>query len=272
MQSRFNPDWRAWEARFLGEIYLHCDYLVFRHTSHISMPRPSCGCDGDPRAIKDVGNVWEGCNCVEIINLVSQWQLNVNLGTKIDSPAVSDPSFVAGCSSGIGGCGLRWRFEAEVDHSWWHVFCWWTKNQSSFDYADGFCSQNRTDDAGWQCEENVVLRLVIGGVLMESQGVEDEGIDQFDSSNWSGCELWTIARFIRFLRSADGWWLMAGCTSAWVVVDIAKVTRTNLQLFTFFIFVKWFRDIEMSLSKQKVPITLRQVTCQWHIQLVCHCQ
>jgi hypothetical protein len=68
----------------------------------------------------------------QIINLVSHWQLNVNLGTKIDSPAVLDPSFVAGCSSGIGDCGLRWRFDA-VDHSWSHggmFFCWWTKNQS----------------------------------------------------------------------------------------------------------------------------------------------
>jgi hypothetical protein len=30
MQSRFSPDWRAWEAHFLGKICLHCDYLVFR--------------------------------------------------------------------------------------------------------------------------------------------------------------------------------------------------------------------------------------------------
>jgi hypothetical protein len=44
-------------------------------------------------------------------------------------------------------------------------------------------NENCTDDAGRRCEEDVVFGLVIGAVLIETRGVEDEGIDQFDRSN-----------------------------------------------------------------------------------------
>jgi hypothetical protein len=81
-------------------------------------PRPVCRYDGDPGAIKDVGNVWEGGDCGELIHLVCQRQLNVKSGVK-NRLTGGLRCFIrgrgccggggGGCGIGIGGCGLRRR-------------------------------------------------------------------------------------------------------------------------------------------------------------------
>jgi hypothetical protein len=110
-------------------------------------PRPVCGCDGDPGAVKDVENVWEGVSCEELIQVVCQRQLNVKSGVKNRLTGglrwfIRGRGCCGGCGGGsggsggggvgIGGCGLRRRWISHVGV----FFCWRTQNQPSFDDAN----------------------------------------------------------------------------------------------------------------------------------------